>query len=368
MIYHLLRGNVLHTTPLLVRGIMLHAEEISPRTIQEHYYCITMFGKKMQYKNVDENPYDKICKEMSFTRYRFFYSKWSYLWFLLTRKTKDKIIFHGNEDKKIHLLTNILLLIFRPGLLNRISLICWGNNDFIRGGRLLTKMTLGPVRAKSYAHYMYIIALSSEDKKEIQELYPKADVVYCPYMGSPKKLDRRVSSVGNKVKVMVSHSGWPDNHHMKSFELLKKYIPNVSVVCPLCYGNNDYIQQVIKAGRDIFHEDFDYFTDLKPKKEYEDLIKEMDVFITAAERQTGLAALFNAMLRGVRIYVTGNILRSIRNDGYIINDLSEIDNMDFKHFSEPVSDEEANHNLKLYNEKRCNGEGLKEGWRKIYEY
>ena len=367
MIYNLLRGTVLHTTPNLVKSILNNAERISPATASQHFICVAMFGGEMLYKNVDKNPYEKIFQEREFTQYRLFYNKREFLKFVLTRKSSDKFIIHGNMDVKFHLLTNILFLLFRRDLMRRSNLICWGNNDFVRGKKLKTMITLGLIRKWSYNLYQNVLTLSQGDREEAQKLYPRAHVIYLPYFTIRRELKIIDKNKSEKCRVMVSHSGWSENKHATSFRLLSKYVPNIQVTCPLCYGDADYIEKVINEGKKTFGKDFYYFKDLLPAQDYFDLLQSMDAYVTAAERQTGLAAAYKAMEGGLKLYVTGNNLSSMKKDGYIVYDIIDIEHLTLDEFRNPLSMNEMKGNVEIYNKTHCDGKELLEGWKRVYE-
>ena len=368
MIYQILRGCVLHTTPGVTRGIIKNADKVSPKTASQQFICIIMFGAKMLYKNVEANPYEEIFRSHSFTNYKMFYNPKDFLKFLLTRKKEDKFVIHGNMEIKFHLLTNTLLLLFRRDLLRKMSLICWGNNDFVKGEKLLTKMTLGLVRKWSYNLFQNVITLSTGDKEIVQALYPKAHVIYLPYFSSRRReLSIIEKDPDAKCRVMVSHSGWPENNHLKSFELLKKFVPDIEVVCPLCYGDSKYIEEVITKGKEIFGENYSYFMDLMPKKDYTNFLKTFDVYVTAAERQTGLGAVHRAIVGGVKLYLTGNNLESMRKQGYLVFDIDSIKNISMKEFRKPLTYDEAKSNVDILSYTHCDSKELIEGWKHVYE-
>lgn len=371
MIYHLLRGNILHTTPSITIGILQTADRISCKTSNQHCLCITMFGKKMLYDNVEDNPYVRIFQDNGFLNYKLFYSKRKYLFYILSRNKNDKLIIHGNNEMHFHILTNLLFLLFRKDLVRRTSLICWGNNDFSKGVSWITKLTLGLTRNWTYNRYQNILTLTQGDYQQVKSLYPKAQVRFLPYWSVKKHVLDLTQKQQNhnlkKTKVMVSHSGWSENRILKSFELLSRYVPNITVVCPLCYGDAGYIEKVIAKGKGLFGSDFYYFTDLMPRKEYDNLLKTIDVYVTASLRQTGLVAIYGAFDGGAKVFVTGNLLDSLQNDGYTVFPLNDINEMDFEEFSRPLDICIAQANVDLYNNTHYDGKEFLEGWRKVYE-
>ena len=246
-------------------------------------------------------------------------------------------------------------------------MICWGNNDFVRGDKVRTRMTLGLLRGVVYPCLQNIITLSEEDRTIVHGLFPKANVIYLPYMNDTLlKLDRKKSR-GDKIRVMVSHSGWAENNHRRSFDALSRFKGLIEVICPLCYGDPEYIKETINYGKEIFGNDFYYFQDLMPLSAYMEFLRTIDVFMTAADRQTGLGAIFRSMPGGVKIYLTGNLLKSLKKDGYVVFDYDNILTENFEEFSKAITDESALHNVNLYNYTHCNGEPIINGWKHVYE-
>lgn len=368
MIYHIIRGNVLHTSPILVKELIATSNKISPSTSEQHYYCVIMFDNKMLYDNACEEPYTAILREKKEDKYKLFYSKWQFLKFLLGIPSKDKVLIHGNTSISFQFISYVSLLFFRNKLLRRMSLVCWGNNDYVQGSKIRTKLSLGLLRSIVYSKFKYVIALSSEDRNVVSALYPRANVVYLPYLGSDNVKLNRALRIKKKTRVMVSHSGWKENNHRKSFDLLSKFKSKIEVVCPLCYGDANYISDTITYGKQLFGEDFYYFQDLIPNEEYSSFLQEIDIYVTAAERQTGLGTLFRTMSGGSKIYVSGNLLRSLQSEGYIVFDINSICTIEYELFAAPLSDFDAQKNVDVLNQTRCLGKDIIGGWRRIYEY
>ena len=368
MIYHIIRGHVLHTSPSIVRTTLSRASCVSPQTAGQHFFCIIMFDKKMLYSNVDENPYEQIFNDYGVKTYKLFYNKKEYIRYLLNISTKDKIILHGNMDIKFQFLSYSLLFTLRYSLLRRITLVCWGNNDFVRGKKIRTKMSLGLLRGLIYPRLHAILTLSEEDRKSVKELYPNANVLYLPYMTSKARQLNYQNKKDEKLMVMVSHSGWKENNHIKSFNILEKFKGKIKVVCPLCYGDPMYINDIIQHGTSLFGKDFEYFQDLKPINEYKTFVQRIDVYVTAAERQTGLGAIYTSMTGGAKIYLTGNLLQSLLGEGYMVFDFNAIRDESFENFSAPLTYETALKNVERYNYMHFDGESILNCWRSIYEY
>ena len=167
------------------------------------------------------------------------------------------------------------------------------------------------------------------------------------------------------IRIMVSHSGWEHNRHIESFNLLKRFKDeDILIICPLCYGDPTYINDVIYTGKRIFGEKFYYFTDLMSPEEYFHFILQNHIYISGAENQTGVGALLGNMRGNAKLYLRGNLYFSFKEEGFDIFDYNEIENMTFEEFVKPNSDIIFRRNIEVYNKKRI--DECIEGWKDVY--
>ena len=157
---------------------------------------------------------------------------------------------------------------------------------------------------------------------------------------------------------MVSHSGWQHNNHIESFRLLERFrLNNIEVLCPLCYGDKDYINKIISEGEKIFGDKFKYFTELMPYDDYVNYLnKYVAIYVTSANIQTGLGAA-NILLRsGAKIFVGNNLYDSYQSMGVTVEKVNVLKNIPFDVLSAPLDDQLYNQNiealLKFYDSDR----------------
>ena len=74
------------------------------------------------------------------------------------------------------------------------------------------------------------------------------------------------------------------------------------------------------------------------------------------------------MTGGAKVYLTGNLLKSLLYEGYKVFDFYEIEKNGLDSLKKPLDDIDAERNVGLYNYTRCNGQPIIEGWRRVYEY
>jgi hypothetical protein len=170
----------------------------------------------------------------------------------------------------------------------------------------------------------------------------------------------------DKTNIMVSHSGWPHNNHIQSFDLLKRFRGRVRITCPLCYGDNAYIDKVIMVGKKYFGEDFVYFTDLLPLKEYSKLHQTMDIYVSSASVQTGLGAIFCAMESGSKIFLKDNLYQSLSSLSYKINHVDDLNDISYEELVYPIAYDDALYNVEIRNRQLAEGGEAFCKWRDIY--
>lgn len=92
----------------------------------------------------------------------------------------------------------------------------------------------------------------------------------------------------------------------------------------------------------------------------------MDVYISAAKIQTGLFALMTSIAAGARVILRGNLLLSMRQYGFTVNELESIAGMEFEEISKKLSDIEYINNINTLRNKYVNTSELEDKWRQVY--
>lgn len=369
MIFHFFKGNVFHLSPAIIESILANANKTSANGIHDHFFCIMNFSVKYQYE-VQGNPYREVFDKYGVKNFIYINSQKDFLdYFRALKLESNRFIFHGTiSPYRFQLVVYLYLLLLDRKILSRCNLICWGAGDFSFGSfRASVANILERFHQRIFTRMESLIVLSPEDLRLCQATYPQAQVKLISYFSSLNTA--KVTRQDGRTNVIISHSGWPANKHIEIFELLKKYShENISIVCPLCYGEPEYIRQVIEAGQRIFSDKFSFFTELKPREEYENLIKSQDIFISGAEIQTGLFALTTAVSGGLKVFISGNLLTSFQDLGYLVNDAKSLAGMSFEEFSGRLTDDEYRTNIAALNANHGNTEGLAMAWKAVYDH
>lgn len=368
MIYHFLLGRIFHLTPHIIESILKNADHTNANGISDHFFCIMNFSNKMLYSYNDCNVYIDIFKKYEFFNYCIIENKISFFKFFLKLDSRgNKFIFHSALDPfKLQLFMYIFFLFFSKRKLKKSTLVCWGQNNYlIESPKKYKSFLIKKIYTSTFNLMDNIITLSPGDYDICTINYPKASCRCIPYIPLIN-IDRRQRN-NQCLSILISHSGWPHNNHLKAFKMLEKFKhENIKIICPLCYGDAYYISKVTDYGFKIFGDKFTYFTELKPFEEYENLIRSINIYITAANIQTGLFALLSSIVSGAKVYITGNLLYSMKEYGFIVNNIDEIPSMQFMNFCEGISEADYDSNIEIYRSKYCNISKLQDEWKAVY--
>lgn len=365
MIYHFYNGNLDHIVPQNITNILTHSFETNIGGINEHFFYISSYKKNFisGNKQLGLSQYKEIFQRFKTTNYLFVEKPMNFL--RLIKKSDDIYIFHNSLVP--HYIQFLILLKVKFLKIKKVILICWGEKDFITHPFFKKHLKLHRYLFRwLYNSLSHIIVLSEGDYEVCSALYNKAKVAVelLPYFSSYTP-NRQFNS--NKcLRIMVSHSGWETNHHIEVFHLLEKFKDeNIIITCPLCYGNAEYIEKVIQEGIRIFGTKFEYFTELKSKEAYKDYISKNNIFVAGAEIQTGLFALKYSMICGLKIYATGNLYDSFKLNGFVIQNINDLEKENFSSLSSQLDDISYQKNLDLFN-KVFSQKDLAVKWGKLY--
>lgn len=353
-IVHIFDGKDKHLNPNIIKGILDNKEE-------RHLHVILISMMDSNSKKLDKTLYDWI-KEEGFEV--LFVSSWLKLYTSIIRDS-PLVIFHGYVSPvRKNLLLLVFIYFFNRKKLKNFVLVSWGSRDFYIN--------------KFWFHFVYplfkqfghIVTLTKADFDFCKSYYKEncVQINYIIPQGYRKEnKNKKVFSKNNKVRVLISHSGWQQNNHEKSFALIQKIKEeNIEVICPLAYGDSGYINYVIQKGKDVFGEKFYYFKDLMPVDDYYDFLQTIDIYVTSADVQTGLFALTACLGSGAKVFCGENLYYSMKFAGYSLYSVNDLVKMNVDEIISP------NHRLRLVNEsvykkQFVDIESLKSKWDSLYD-
>ncbi|MEN6328402.1 MAG: TDP-N-acetylfucosamine:lipid II N-acetylfucosaminyltransferase [Syntrophomonas sp.] len=233
-------------------------------------------------------------------------SKWGFVSMLNKLTDQDKVIIHGLFNPRL-----IVYLYLNKKLVKRCAWSIWGGDVYFYRYKNsgIKNNVIEFLRKLVIPKIPFITALVKGDYEIIREVYnSKAKYIYSFY---PNPVDFSLienisfNNNDNGIKtIMVGNSGDPSNNHEEVIEMLKRFKEeDIRIICPLSYGNPDYIDKTIKKGIKTFGSKFVPLIEFIPPEEYVKILADVDVAIMNHNRQQGLGNIITLIALGKKVYV-----------------------------------------------------------------
>ncbi|MBO0583150.1 hypothetical protein EXQ44_15140 [Clostridium botulinum] len=107
-----------------------------------------------------------------------------------------------------------------------------------------------------------------------------------------------------KYAILLGNSGDPSNNHIDILYELKKFNDkNFCIICPLSYGDENYISIIIDIGTKLFGSKFIPLRDFLNPREYCYILEQVDVVIMNHRRQQAVSNILALIYLGKKIYM-----------------------------------------------------------------
>jgi len=172
----------------------------------------------------------------------------------------------------------------------------------------------------------------------------------------------------NPIKIQVGNSATPTNCHTDILEKLMKFVDeDITIICPLSYGENEYAEQIDKLGKKLFGNKFVALRDYMSLKEYFNLLAEVKVAIFNNDRQQAMGNINAAAALGCKVYIRRDtpMWDAYAEKGFSFSDVSDIEDMEFNSFIN-ISEEEKTKNFNSFNEYYDESVAVK-AWKNVFE-
>ncbi len=214
----------------------------------------------------------------------------------------DKIIVSGN----FHLDLDLFLLLYPHKLMKKTIVHLWGGDFYYlkRNSRDIKGLIYYYIVSLFFKKCKAIINLIPEDYYELKKIVNVSQKHFVAQMPLYRdELPVELKKTESKLNVLVGNSATRSNDHLYVFEELIKFKGQISVFCPLAYGDKNYAQTVIEKGKRLFGSDFHYTEEMMKKDEYNNYLNKIDVGIFANERQQALGNIYTLLRLKKKIYV-----------------------------------------------------------------
>lgn len=233
-----------------------------------------------------------------------------------------------------------------PELLKKAYWVIWGGdlyqaprdeqNDFVR---------------KNFKGY-----LNDVDKDYAQEKYKMAGdfhKINYNFPISKEMLNSVIETNECYTKIQINNSCDPTILEM--LDALSKFKDeNIKITTILSYGYPGLKDEIIKKGKDIFGEKFEYIDKLMPPKDYAQHLSQNDILILNQNRQQGFGNTLASLFLGKKVFIREetSVNKYLNNKGVNIYNTQDIINMDFKTFIHYNEKEKTIKNISEYFEEK----------------
>ncbi|SHJ72351.1 4-alpha-L-fucosyltransferase glycosyl transferase group 56 [Dethiosulfatibacter aminovorans DSM 17477] len=225
---------------------------------------------------------------------------------------------HMKESKKIifHSLINTHLIYFlfiHKSFLRKTYWVVWGADlyTYQNKSRNFKEYLKHSLRKFVYSRIHGIVTHIYGDYELAKKWYGVKGEYFYSFM-YPSNLYKEYSLEPKKEEettfIQVGNSADPSNNHLEIFEKLSGYKnENIKIFCPLSYGNSKYRDEIIKSGKEIFHDKFEPFIDFLPFEEYLDILGRTDIAIFNHKRQQAMGNITTLLGLGKKVYIRDDI-------------------------------------------------------------
>lgn len=116
--------------------------------------------------------------------------------------------------------------------------------------------------------------------------------------------EKKDSNKGNVTRILLEHSANKSNCIEDGIRILQKFAnENITVYCPLSYGDPEYRDQVIAYGSEVFGEKFHPITEFMGTEEYYKFLMDIDIAVFSMREMKAATTILFLDAVGTKIYL-----------------------------------------------------------------
>jgi hypothetical protein len=143
----------------------------------------------------------------------------------------------------------------------------------------------------------------------------------------------------NNNNILLGNSATPSNNHLEAFEIIKKLnISKRKIITPLSYGDNNYAEEVVKYGENIFEDNFQPLLTFLPLEEYNKIIQSCGIVIMNHYRQQAIGNVLASLWLGSKVFLDrrNTFYHYLKRIGCVVYSVDELndDNLDLLNMEE----------------------------------
>lgn len=146
-------------------------------------------------------------------------------------------------------------------------------------------------------------------------------------LNSTKKSQRE------KLVIQINNSS--DVSTLEMLDVLAKFKDeNIIIKTILSYGNLEFKDEIIKKGKRVFRDKFEYLDKILPPDKYAQHLANIDILILNQNRQQGVGNTQSSLYLGNKVFIRSDVTtyKDFNSCGIKIYDSKEIINLDFNEF------------------------------------
>lgn len=302
-------------------------------------------------------------------QYSYIHSKWGFIKVLSHIKKTDSLIIHGLTNPRLF----IYLYYFNRELIKRSIWSIWGGDVYFYkfAYKCLKYRFFEYLRKRIIPAIPVITSLVKGDYDIVREIYgTDAKYVYSYY---PIPIDNILlknlcnDNTENTNTVFIGNSGDPSNNHIEVLQHLKRLKENdIRIMCPLSYGDRNYIEKVIEYGKEVFGDKFIPLTDFIPPIYYSKILMKVNIAIMNHNRQQGLGSIINLLLLKKKVFIRSDTTSFVffRDNGIKVFDTLYLDKLSLQELFY-MEEKTANKNQQLIADIFSNEEAVR-GWSNVF--
>ena len=176
---------------------------------------------------------------------------------------------------------------------------------------------------------------------------------------------KKHSTLGKNI--LIGNSATYENNHIDVFYQLKDFeLSDRMIVCPLSYGKNNYRNEVIKEGKQIFKNSFEPIIDFVSYQEYVEMLSTCSIVVMNHKRQQAMGNIMIMIGLGAKVYIrkSNPVYAFLQELGVTVFEIEEIKNEE--DFLAPLNEAQSSNNKRII-EDRYNGENFLNKIRLFYK-
>lgn len=179
--------------------------------------------------------------------------------------------------------------------------------------------------------------LTDFDKDVVQNKYKLANRnFYCIHAVFPitkEMLNNAFKIAKDFIRVQINNSC--DSSTLDMLDVLSKFKnENIKITTILSYGKMEYKDEIIKKGKEIFNDKFEYVENDMSPNEYAQHLTQNDILILNQNRQQGVGNTIASLALGSKVFIRSDVSTNnkFKDFDIVVYDTKNIQNLSFEEF------------------------------------